>query len=346
MFMGFFCTSVVGFGALGVDVSYISMSKSQAQAVADAASHAAMITYRYSNASTVDGRVADARAAAEHIVEVNPVGLDGSADLASLQFGVFDPDTGQFQAGATPYNAAQADVERSAANALQLMLAPMLGQHTADISEGGVTAAASREVIVVVDRSCSMAWPWSDPGYRGVKQSLEVFSEYMVEHQVPEDRLGITSFSSNGDTWEPLTYIDGNEVHILDRWSSWGPCPSPDDPQYDYACQGGTYQHRGIDPAVSHLSGSTNRTAFQAIIVISDGNPSSSWAASQFLRATEDAWDEDIHVWTVAFGQNINHTLMEQATKGVGSYYPLPSSNGLEEVMLAIARSIPVTIAE
>lgn len=346
MFMGVLATGVIGFGALGVDLSYIAMSNSQAQAVADAASHAALVAYRTSEASSPATRAAQGRTAANYFVANNTVGLGETGDLDSLTFGIFNPSNGQFSPGAEPFNAARAVVTRTGGNSLELFLAPLLGQDTAQVRQEGVTAANPREVMVVVDRSCSMAWPWSNPGYRGVRDSLAVFGDYMVNHQVPLDRLGITSFSSTGDTWDPLRYINGNEADIRSKWSSWGPCPSPYAPYYAYACKGGTAQSLGIYPAVDALRFSGNELAFKAIIVISDGNPSGSYWAQQFLQSTEVAWSNDIHVWTVGFGQNINDGLMESATKGVGTYYRLPSSDGLEDVMLDIAKSIPVTIAD
>jgi len=344
--MGVFATGVIGFGALGVDISYIAMANTQAQAVADAASHAALVAYRSSEARSVEQRAVEGKRAAAFFAEHNEVGLGEPGRLSAVTFGKFNPSNGQFLADAQPYNAARARVERSGSNPLELFLAPVLGLDSADIVQEGITAANPREIMVVVDRSCSMAWPWQSPGYRGVRDSLAVFGQYMVSHQVPRDRLGITSFSDRGDTWDPLRYIDGNEGDILSKWSSWGPCPSPNRPYYAYACNGGTAQARGIDPAVDALRSSGNDLAFKAVIVISDGNPSNSRESRRFLAATDRAWANDIHVWTVGFGENINDGLMRQATKGVGTYYRLPSSDGLEDVMLDIAKSIPVTIAD
>jgi len=349
LFMGVFATTIVGFGALGVDLSYIAMTSSQAQAVADAASHAALIAYRTSEARSTSARVAAGQAAAQYYVDSNEVGLGTHGDLDDVVFGIFNPDTGRFSAGAQPYNAVQTTVSRDGGNGLQLFFAPILGHEVAHVSQRGVTAANPREILVVVDRSCSMQSPRSDPGWEGVRDALTVFGRYMVDHQVPKDRLGITTFNTRGDVWDPLRYVDGNEASILSKWSSWGSCgrhPRYWWTYYGYACSGGTNQAAGIAPAVQLLTGSGNELAFKAIIVVSDGNPSSSGYRSAFLSAAEDAWAEDIHVWTVGFGASINDGLMQAATKGVGTYYRLPTSDGLEGVMLDIARSIPVTIAD
>jgi len=339
MFMGVFATSVIGFGALGVDISYIAMSSSQAQAVADAASHAALVAYRTDASSSVAARVAAGNAAAQYYVDNNNVGLNGErAHLDQIQFGIFNPSTGNFSAGAQPYNAALARVDRNSGNSLQLFLAPILGQNTADVEQEGVTAANPREIFVVVDRSCSMAWG-SPVGYQSADLALEAFADYMINHQVPLDRLGITDFSENGSVWDPLRYVDGNEGAIATKWSEWADNPG-------YAASGCTNQQPAINLARNALNTSGNELAFKAMIVISDGNPTCGGGAAGFLTATDQAWDDDIHVWTVGFGSSINDSLMESATKGVGTYYRLPSGAGLTDVMLDIARSIPVVISE
>lgn len=367
MFMGVFATAVIGFGALGVDLSYIAMSNNQAQAVSDAASHAAIIAYRYSNANSDAGKISDGQSAADHIVATNKVGLGESGNLTDLTFGQYDPATGTFSAVA-PFNAASARVERSGGDALQLLLAPVIGQATADVRQTGVTALNSREIIVVVDRSCSMAWPIEnpdvEPGFVGARNALTAFSTYMIENQGPDDMLGVTDFTDTGSTWDPLRYIYGSETAISTKWASWGTGDEACDTwqywnsrrerwewtQAGYSCDSSTNQGAGIDLAVDALMATTNPTAFKGIIVISDGNPTTGSVAdatAAFHAATQRAWDEDIHVWTVGFGSDIDDDLMDNVIKGgVGTYYRLPDSNGLEEVMLSIARSIPVAMVQ
>ncbi len=361
MFMGVFATAIIGFGALGVDISYIAMTNNQAQAVSDAASHAALIAYRYSDAADIAGRKADGIAAANHVVQNNFVGLGERGNLNELKFGQFNPNTGNFNADAQPYNAAYAQVDRKAADALQLFLAPVIGQNTADVSQSGITASNPREIVVVVDKSCSMAWPagWSGgyQGWEGVRDALGVFSVYMVDHQVPQDKLGVAWFSASAGQYDPLRYVDGNEADILDMWGNWGYCtrdggwapagtPSGNDVGEDlFACSGNTDQRDGVNVARTMLDGSDNELAFKAMIVISDGNPTAC-SDNDFKNATAAAWDDGYHVWTVSFGDDIDHTLMEDATRGIGTYHHAPSAEGLEGVMLDIARSIPVVVVD
>jgi len=335
MLMGFGVVAILGFGALGVDISYIAMANTQASAVSDAASHAALLTYRQSSGSESE-RQGNGRRAADWIVDNNDVGFDGPGQLDALEFGVFNSLLGTFLPGVSPANAARVEVSRRGGNGLELMLAPIIGIHQADVVQSGVTVANPREIMVVVDKSCSMNWGYPLSGKVGTDRALETFSSYMVDHQVPKDRMGATWFNSRGGWYDSLKYVDGNEGSILSKWSRW-------DRQ---RMSGATNQAAGIVPAHIALSTSGNDLAFKAIIVISDGNPNPSRLSSTFLSSTTAAWDDGIHVWTVAFGSSINDRLMRDATKGLGTYEKTPDSRGLSAVMLKIAESIPVAVVQ
>jgi uncharacterized membrane protein len=67
--MGVLVPVVFGFMALGLDVSYVQLSQTQARHVADAASHAAFVAWRASDSPGI--ALENAWAAAEYIVEEN-----------------------------------------------------------------------------------------------------------------------------------------------------------------------------------------------------------------------------------------------------------------------------------
>ncbi len=337
MLMGFTTIAILGFGALGVDVAYIAMANTQASAVADAASHAALLTFRSAPGSEA-ARKADGTVAAQWVVDNNNVGFNGPGTMDALEFGIFNSSTHGFDPGASPSNAARAAVSRKNGNGIELMLAPILGYDTADIEQSSITVANPREIVVVLDRSGSMLSGSPLSGRAGTDLALEAFSQYMVDHRVPLDRLGATWFNSSGGWWDPMQYVEGNQGAILTKWSTWDSLYI--NPSW---C---TNQKAGIDPAIAALVGSGNDLAFKAIIVISDGNPTCGAGAAGFTSSTATAWSHGIHVWTVAFGAHINDALMESATKGLGTYEKTPDSTGLATVMLKIAESIPVALVE
>jgi len=398
MFMGVFAVSVVGFGALGVDISYIAMANKQAQAVADAASHAALIEYRNHPSPDAAVRVAAGNVAAQHYVDNNTVGLSGQkGTLAEVIFGQFDPSTDTtINGGAQPYNAAYARVERTNTNALDLFLAPIIGHADADVSQEGITAANPRNIMVVVDRSCSMhdsivdsdctsdpadSWHYwttgggteyrqrraicniTEAGWYGAEQALAAFSSYMVANQVDEDMLGYTTFSSSssGGHDYPLQFVADVESTIVADWSAYGDC------EYEYrerksggswnyhsvrysgyTCSGSTSQAAGMSLAIDDLINNGHPLAFKALIVVSDGNPtspSSSTGASEWAAESDRAWANDIHIWTVGFG-GVNTALLEANKRGIGKAYFTPNASELDDVMLEIARSIPIVISD
>jgi hypothetical protein len=65
------------------------------------------------------------------------------------------------------------------------------------------------------------------------------------------------------------------------------------------------------------------------------------------LDATQRAWnDHGIHVWTVAYdgSDGIDARLMERAAQGLGSYSETPDPDQLDDLMVDIAESFPVSI--
>jgi hypothetical protein len=226
------------------------------------------------------------------------------------------------------------------------MLAPIIGHNTADISQQGITVGNPREVVVVIDRSGSMAWGSPLTGQQGTSNALSAFSAYMTSHQVPLDRMGATWFSaaSRGNAgwgwFDPLHYVAGAEAVTNTKWSSWN----------TWSVGGNTDQSIGMYPAANALIGSGNPLAFKALIVISDGNPTAGGGAPGFRAASNYAWANGIHVWTVAFGSSINDTLMgtgpSGTVRGIGTYSKAPNSSGLAALMVQIAESFPVALVD
>jgi hypothetical protein len=351
--MGFSVLGILGFGALGVDISYIAMANTQAQAVSDAASHAALVTYRSSTAPNHAGKVAAATTAANWIVNDNQVGINGTGTLAALQFGQFNSNSGNFANNTTPVNAVRAQVERKTTNAMDLLIAPFMGFNEADIEQMGTTVANPREIVLVIDRSCSMG----GTGEVGTGNAIQTFAQYMLNNKLPLDTIGAVEFQGNipstphASIWRPMQLVEGNEASIAANWTSslW----------QSYCCNGNTDQAPGVQIARNMLNATGNDLAFKAIIVISDGNPccgsDTGPRRTNFLNQTSAAYStDDIHVWTVGFG-GIDSNLMFDASRGLGrpanvtqwnAQYRAPNAAGVEAIVRRIAESIPVAFVE
>jgi Flp pilus assembly protein TadG len=361
LIMGFTLFSVVGFGALSVDVSLITMSKLQAQATADAASHAALVAF-HKNMSTVEGTVA-----AAYIANRNKVGM-GIATLrpGDPTFGQWDFDLGTFSPGLDANgnaNAVRVSVDRTGANAVDLMLAPILGVPKFDVSATSITAQQMRGIMLIQDMSGSMMY---SPGtaIQASRQANLAFYTYLKTRPQPGDMLGLAMFAASGTfpashgeywatndptetPWIPLSLIQGNDPLFTAGMN--GICNT----LYATACGGGTDPHpRNYDigectnpsialrQATNELIEKTDSTFFRGIVFMSDGMPTC--GPFDAVAAADTAWNNDIHIWTVVFHNgSFDPAFMSSLTRGIGFSQVSPNAADLPEMYRQIARALP-----
>jgi Flp pilus assembly protein TadG len=211
MLMGVMSLVVVGFGALAVDISLITMAELQAQATSDAASHAALIVYR-ENSDPSDSNIgqAEGNAAAGWILTHNKVAM-GTAFMESgyPRYGQWDYVVGAFQypIGANEaVNAVQVLVSRQGANAVEMLLAPALGYNKHDVTATSITAQQNRAVMLIQDMSCSMMTGWPGDTNAAVeysRQAMRAFTQYIADRPQSGDMLGLSMFAQMGAT-EPV----------------------------------------------------------------------------------------------------------------------------------------------
>ncbi|MEQ1507888.1 MAG: TadG family pilus assembly protein [Myxococcota bacterium] len=308
MLMGTMLFVVVGFGALSVDISLITMGELQAQATADAASHAALIAYR-ENKSTVEGNNA-----AGFIINQNKVALGTAQLVGPPEYGTWDFDFDTFNGAGININAVRVGVERTGANAVDLLLAPILGINEADVDGEAITAQQQRAVMVVSDNSCSMMTGVANDANAAINISrlanLE-FWDFLVDRPQDGDLLGLAIFAqgaaiepigahpwgsacpylgacpggrpnSTEDPWLPLQEIQGNAL-IPERIN--GICDSMVGTQNDVCSITGvprphiddigscTNPEAALMQAVDELATKADPTMFRAIVYMSDGMP-------------------------------------------------------------------------
>jgi Flp pilus assembly protein TadG len=206
MLMGVMSLVVVGFGALAVDVSLITMAELQAQATADAASHAALIVYREnSDPSNSNIGQAEGNAAAGWILDNNKVAM-GTAimDTNYPRYGQWDYVVGAFQwpIGANEaVNAVQVRLSRSGPNAVEMLLAPALGYNKRDVDATSITAQQNRAVMLIQDMSCSMMTGYPGDTNSAVeysRQAQRAFVQYISDRPQSGDMLGLAMFAQMG----------------------------------------------------------------------------------------------------------------------------------------------------
>jgi len=356
-----------GFCALSVDLSYMQFTKLQIQHVADAASHAALIRYRQTSSKS------KARRAARDIVAVNFVG-QGHATLDRVQFGRFD--NGVFTRGTIDVNATRAFVSREGDNGIPLFFAPLLGvldgqtgMQQFEPSASAMTAGRVREICIAQDITGSFQ---DDIGY--ARQAVLAFLDYFQAQPYPGDKLAMSTFVGGvaPTIWTSLTDVDTGYSAIDSQWSTLDSCNctiwhwyhGPNWCAYYYGSYNGqpwmqdchdyggqTSQGPGVTQCAQELLDRGVPTAFKAIILISDGlpccNSDTAPRAQAAIDAVDYAWDNDIHVWSVAYmNGGGDFSFLQSLVRGYGVAFETPDPAELEDIMIEIANSIPIVLVE
>lgn len=319
---------VVGFGALSVDLSFMTMANLQAQATADAASHAALIGYR-ENKNTAEGDSAAAFVIKEDLVALT------NATLDSVEYGEWDFDAKAFDNASPKINAARAKVSRTGANGnpVKTLLAGLIGVPQFDVDATAIATQQQRAVMLALDMSCSMM----DGNGASTTSSVAImrlatkeFLDYIVDRPQAGDRFGIAMFAewaaiepteplpwgttcpysgSCGSTparpldtmppWLPLTAID-SQANIDLAYERLGGICDTDDFSPVHQCEGASNLPH---PDETDIGGCTNPEAalLQAIDELTIGAQSSDFRGILFMsdglpncgtaQAAEDAAD-------------------------------------------------------
>lgn len=205
LLMGVLSFLVIGFGALAVDISLITMAELQCQATADAASHAALIVYR-ENADYVNPAIGqpEGTIAANWVLQRNKVAMGyatmdsgypeyGLWDFAVAPYGAFDntPDADD------AINAVRVRISRTGANAVDMLLAPALGYNTHNVTATSITSQQDRAIMLVTDLSCSMMSFAGDQNsaIELSRKASEAFMTFLASQRQPQDNVGLAMFA-------------------------------------------------------------------------------------------------------------------------------------------------------
>jgi len=359
----------MGFCALSVDLSYMQFTKMQLQHVADAASHAALVRYRQTN------RTWKANRAARDIVNANFVGT-GHARLDRVEYGRFE--NGRFTRDRRVINSARAFVSRKKRNSIKLFFAPFLNLFTDrhvkafevfEPSANAITSGHTREICIAQDITGSFR---DDIGY--ARQADLAFVDFMRKQPFPGDKIAMSTFVGGVEPkiWTPLTDVKRRYRKVTRQWSKLDSCNcalwhwwyGPNWCIYYYGNYNGqpwmqdcfqygsqTAQGPGIDQCVRELRNRGNPTAFQAVIVVSDGLPCCGWVTwsrrQHAVRAADNAWRHGIHVWSVAYmNGGGDFRFLQSLVRGYGKAFETPDPAELDEIMIEIAQSIPIVLVE
>ncbi|MFT7519039.1 MAG: Flp pilus assembly protein TadG [Kiritimatiellia bacterium] len=273
--LGFLLPVAVGFAALSVDVSYIRLAESQTQDAVDAAAHGALIELR------LTGDKALAEAVAKELLAINQV-ADGHSELGTIEFGIWDPDTGDFEISDPP-NAVRVTNNRKGDNAVKTQFAKIWNINKAEMDSTATSTSRSVQIVLVMDITGSFKYDIKHARAASLK-----FLSIIDKSHGPDDMIGMVVFSGpRGYEWTPMFKFDDRvqynaaETQWATLESSQYVCGDSADLAYYMAAYPVPLQWCGeccTDHHVGIVMGTTmlaeqvaDPFAFKAMVVLTDG---------------------------------------------------------------------------
>lgn len=306
---GVMIVTILGFGALAVDVSWVRLAQSQAQDVADAASQAALIQLKRTGSADA------ALHAAEEVVARNTV-AGHPATLQEFELGTWND--GDFTVSAVNRNAVRAQVGRT----MDMLLAPLFGWFVSDVRAEAISANRTLHVVLAVDITNS----WCQQDFEKARAAAVRFLEVIGGAHGPHDLVGMTVFTGRfGVEHTPMrlisdalfdgTYEDWANLRTASKAgtmkASFGACGSDNGctlltgtNQNNFAMadcypnmwrefrdESGTDHAVGLDMARQMFQTAYDPAAYRALIVLTDGNPNTVGAHTQRGAYQETRWN-------------------------------------------------------
>jgi hypothetical protein len=215
--MALLLTVFMGFGALGFDVAYIRLARTEMKQATDAAAHAGMTVLRMTK-----GNATQATTAAIHVAAKNTVlGHAVILEETDIQFGIWDYDTGSFALGSTPYNAIRIVGRKSDPGAsngtVKTTLGRVLGVTAANVAQTSFGAYRPRAMMFEMDITGSFLQNSSCAIDQAIAADL-AFLEAMYNAANAKDRIGLDVFTGKSYPYTPLQLIQPNYDAIKSDW--------------------------------------------------------------------------------------------------------------------------------
>ena len=341
-------TVALGLGAFAIDIPYRLMSQGQAQGVADAAAHAALVTLRRSGDVNAASSVAQALVAKNGVAGVTP-------DVLNMQFGSWDDTQAVpvFTEGGSHPNAVSMQVGRTDGSAVDYLFVKIIGYTTFDVSCHSVAASRSAQVAFVLDVSPS----WTQADFASARNGMVAAFDKLAASASPGDVVSLTVYNSRyAWTVTPWTSLADamDAATVRAQWAAlnvasragedadatdavectYNTGGSEDD--FSSPVAGGCYpdmprayvDEAGADPSVGlrnaeALYGASSATSrFRAVVLITGHNPEAVPAAAGTQRTldsySETRWPE--------FAGDADHALAAIRTDSISSAGRLWSS--------------------
>jgi hypothetical protein len=248
-------TVLLMFAALAIDFSFLVTARMRAQNAVDSAAHAGMVAFTRS-----EGDADYAITVAETMLSLNGI------SEGSVEIGAYDFDDDSFTDAGSQENAIRVSTDLSDTLSRDLFLAPLLGMPLSD--RGGELSATSaiqpRELIFVLDQSCSMANGAKVASMKaGVLKSLETV---LATDPNDMDEVALVGFGDDGILHAGLERLSTNYSDIYNDWDN-GICLCTIDPYVQFY----TWRYTSLNPyAAQTFDLNTGRASY------SDNHPMAS----------------------------------------------------------------------
>lgn len=363
-------TAVIAVGAMAVDFALVESARTDLRVSCDLASRAAMVDY------ITNESLSSARTAAKQVAEDNGVILSDfklrNSDIIPGNSAPGPNNKYVFTPNQTPYNSFKVDgalTPTSRAGSLPLMFSGVHSRSSVDLEETATATETHLDIVLVLDRSGSMAFdlsgidwqypdgqswvinyytpPMAGSRWESLESAIGVFLDEMDKKSKKEHvalvtySSTVTYYSSHYNQYFSSVEVSTDEAFntdydvIMDAVTDIG----------SEAVIGGTAISSGIDEAISIMNASP-RVGFseKIIILFTDGQWNTGYDP---VIAAQTAQQNGIQIHTVSFGSNAGSSVMSQvaATTG-GLHFDAPGSEELSQSFREIARSIGLTYTE
>jgi len=352
---------VVLLAAIAINISYLELNRSEMVIASDAVTRATGREYMVSNnfsSARVKGRDAGAR----NLIGGKPLQLtDGDFVFGQSQrTGLSDRysfTAGGGTGGSNP-NAVEVTARRTTGSLdgpLGLLLPSILPHSTVESSQTARSNQVEVDVVLVIDRSGSMAYAANEPAafppvpaaappgwlfngpapnpsrWRDLVAAVDVFLLELTGSPIDE-MVGLATYNGNTNV-DQLLSTDYDSIRgALGTYTN-------------FFQSGKTNIGGGINAGQNCFSMSGARPfSARVMIVLTDGIDT---VGSNPVAAAEDAAKEKIMIFTITFSQEADQAVMESvAKKALGKHYHATDGANLSLVFKDIARQLPVLLSK
>ncbi len=344
--------------AFSIDVAYMELTRTELRIATDAAARAAGRTL-----SIAQDQTAAKTAGVAYALKNKVAGNGLVVALSDFEFGESAQANGSgrwvFTPNVTPVNAVRVTGQRttgSGSGPVNLFFAGVLGQPTFEPVKTAVSTQVDRDIVLVVDRSGSMAyaiwegspypwkpasapWGWwygdvAPPNARWYSLVNAVHAFLTALNSTPQtEKVGLATFAST-------SRIDQNLTSTFSLING-----EIDDITQDFY-GGSTAVGYGMGDGITALTNTTYARPFAAktLVVMTDGIHNTGTGPLGYATQAAAA---GITVHAITFGNEADQALMQQvATAGGGSYWHAPNEAALIAVFNEIANNTPTLITE